>query len=471
LSQTAGDSVVRGSVVFYKSSLYRDDRPHPLHQTMLVLIEGQDDPAEHKDSPYQDLDPHGALTPDSLIGFPIHPFTLRVLTDSPYVPSDCTISRPIANELNKFRGDMVEQRNANNMRWAYNTDVLPTDALQKIQRSPIGGMIGLPGEAYVGEGAIKELPHGTYPRENFTFNDYLDNDLARTHALDAEQSGVSGTGDQTATEANIKQANVNARLGLERGNLLDRYVQGVTKYSQLLLRFLPVEQAAQIVGPQDAQAWDGWRKQVPSALAFTAMPNSTLRQDTAAEMDRRMKNYTYWAQDPYVNRAQMAKETLAFVGYSAKVYQPQPPPKGPEPTKPGFSFKGDDLNPLNPQFPIVMAILQQSGITIPPEVIQEAQAGAQNAVLAQHVAGAQAGGPEGNNTTHGGKDRPDGRLGQARGRSVRRDAGDRENGRRRECDVTTCERCGNPFCGGRSSSSGNTPSAGAGMRTAFRWRA
>jgi hypothetical protein len=406
LGNAAGDSVACGVFIYYKSALYRDDRPHPLHYTTLVLMAGQETPAVHQDSPYQTLDPQGMLTPDSLLGNCIHPLTIRTLTDSPYVPSDCTISRPLVNELNKFRGDMVEQRNANNMRWAYNVDVLPPDALAKIQRAPIGGMIGLPGDAYVGEGAIKELPHGTYPRENFSFNDYLDNDLARTHALDAEQSGASASGDQTATEANIKQSNVNARLGLERGIVLDWYVRGVTKYSQLLMRFLSVEQAAKIVGPQAAQQWDGWRKQVPASLAFTAMPNSTLRQDTAAELDRRMKHYTYWANDPFINRSELARETLKYLGYSAKVYQPQPPPKGPEPTKPGFSFKGDDLNPLNPQFPIVMAILQQSGVTVPPEVIQQAQAGAQNALLAQQVAGAQAGGPEGNNTAHGGKIAP-----------------------------------------------------------------
>lgn len=403
LGHAPDESVAKGSLIWYKSALYRDDIVHPQHLTLLILMDGIDQPAEHKDSPYQTITPKGNLSPDSLIGFPIHPLTIRTLTDSAQVPSDCTISRPIVNELNKFRGQMIEQREANILRWQYNTDVMPPEAVTKMVKSPIGGMIGVPGDAYVGEGAIKELPHGTYPRENFSFNDYLDNDLARTHGLDANQQGVSAQGDQTATEAQLQQGNANARLGLERGIVLDWYIRGVTKYAAIVRRLLPVEDAAAILGQQKAAEWDSWRHTIPAALAFTAMPNSTLRQDTSSELDRRMKHYTYWANDPYINRAALAQETLKYLGYSPKVFQAQPPPKGPEPAKPGFSFKGDDLNPLNPQFPIVIAILQQSGVTIDPTVIAEAQAGAKNALLMQSVAGAQAGGPTTPGTEHGGK--------------------------------------------------------------------
>src|SRR3990167_8726900 len=128
-SQGGGDAVVHGMELFYKSALFRKDIVHPLHQTQLILIEGVETPAEHRDSPYQTLDAQGRLTPDSLIGFPIHPLTIRTLTDSADVPSDCTISRPLVNELNKFRGQMIEFREAAILRWMYNTDVLPPDAL------------------------------------------------------------------------------------------------------------------------------------------------------------------------------------------------------------------------------------------------------------------------------------------------------------------------------------------------------
>ena len=401
----AGEEVARGVLIYYKSALYRDERPHPQHYTLLILMDGVEPPAEHKDSPLQTLDAQGRLTPDSLLGNPIHPFTIRTLTDSSEVPSDCTISRPLVNELNTFREQMVQFRDAAILRWMYNVDTLPAEALAKIVRSPMGGFIGVPAEAFVGDGAIKELPHGSYPRENFSINDYIDNDLARTHAIDEGQSGVSSHGDSTATEEQLKQNNVNARLGYERGIVLDRYLQGVTKYSAIVQRFLPVEEAAKIVGPERAQEWDSWRTAVPASLAFTALPDAALRTDLASERKRRMDEYTYWANDPFINRVELLKQTLPYLGYGPKVLNETPPEKSPEPTKPGLSLKGEDLNPLMPQFPILVEVLAQCGIKISPQAIQQAQDAAMNQVLMQQtVAAASATDGEGEpDTAHGGK--------------------------------------------------------------------
>ena len=405
--QTLQDDVISGALIYYKSALYRDDIAHPQHLTRLVILDTSeiDDPVvEHKDAPEQSFDAQGRLTPDSLVGFPFHPLTIRVLTDSAHVPSDCTVSRPLVNELNRFREQMVEQRDASILRWYYNTDTLPPDAVAKMVRSPVGGMIGVPAEAFAGEGAIKEMPHGTFPRENFQFNDYLDNDLARTHSIDATQSGVQSPESKTATETQLQQSNANARLDLERGVVLDWYVKGVTKFSTLLQRYLSVEQAAAIVGPKPAQQWDAWRRTVPAALAFTAQPDSALRTDLAWERKRALEQYTYFANDPFINRPQLLKELLPKLHLSEKVFNAQPPAKQAEPAKPTFSFKGEDLNPSAPQFAIVLDVLKQTGVTISPEALAEAQAAAQNALLQQQLQIQQgaSGGP-GADTQHGGK--------------------------------------------------------------------
>ncbi len=401
----AGEAVAHGYLIFYKSALYRDDQVHPQHQTLLILIEGVDQPAEHRDSPLQTIDEQGRLTPDSLIGFPIHPCTIRSLSDSAFVPSDCTISRPLVNELNRYRSQGIEFRDAATMRWMYNTDTLPSDALAKIVRSPIGGMIGVPSEAFIGEGAIKELPQGNIPRENFEITSQIDNDLGRTHAIDNAVSGADAGGDGTATEAQISQSNVNARLGLERGVVLDWYLKGVTKYSTLIQRFMPSEQAAKIVGVQNAQAWDQWRKAVPASLAFTALPDSSVRTDLAWERKRAMDEYTFFAADPFINRLELLKALIPRLNYPSTVINAQPPEKSPEPTKPGLSLRGEDLNPLMPQFPILVEVLGQCGIKISPQAIAQAQSAAMNQLLLQQATAAEASaqdgaGPE---TKHGGK--------------------------------------------------------------------
>lgn len=410
----SGDNVARGVIVFYKSALYRDDIVHPQHLTYLVLMEGTDSkgelsqPAEHKDCPYQTLDPHGALTADSLIGFPIHPCTLRTLTDSSIVPSDCTISRPLINELNLGREQMVSQREANLLQFYYDAGTMPADVLNKRTRGPLGGMIGLPSEVFTGsgpEGPFRPFVHGAFPRENFEFNNILDNDLARTHALDSNQQGVVDQGGTTATEAQIQQSNVNARLGLERGNVLDWYVRGVTKFSTLLQRYETVQSLAKIVGQQAAESVFSWYKTVPSSLAFTAEPDSALRSDTAADRKQATDLYSFLANDPNVDRVELLKSVLRKHHLNPSKIVVQPPPKGPEPARPSFAFGGADLNPLAPQFAIVMEVLRLSGVQISPQAVQEAQAGAQNALLAQQVQTTQdaqqgAAGPQ---TEHGGK--------------------------------------------------------------------
>ena len=60
----------------------------------------------------------------------------------------------------------------------------------------------------------------------------------------------------------------------------------MTKFSTLVQRFVTVEQAAQIVGPQRAQPWKQMMEQIPAPLAFTAMPDSAVRLDAA----QRQKN-------------------------------------------------------------------------------------------------------------------------------------------------------------------------------------
>lgn len=370
VTNTSTESVVSGVEIFYKSALYRDDRVHPLHQTQLILIDGIQTPAVHQDSPYQTLEPTGALSPDSLIGFPIHPLTIRSLTDAPFVASDCTISRPQVNELNKFRGQMIEYREAAILRWMYNVDTLPVESLAKIVRSPMGGFIGVPGEAFVGEGAIKELPHGSYPRENFTVNDYIDNDIQQTHGLGPLQTGAPTTEGKTATHDQIQQSNVNARLAFERGIVLDWYCAGVTKYSTLVQRFMPVQDAAKIVGQQAATDWDGWRKTVPASLAFTAMPDSALQSDLAWERKRVMDEYSFWINAPHINKAELTKETLKKTRWSPKVFEEQPPASGPEPPKISFAVKAEDMDPLSPAYGNVYQVLTQMGFQnlAPPTV-------------------------------------------------------------------------------------------------------
>jgi hypothetical protein len=215
--QSGGDEVFTGVELWYRSVLFREDVSHPEHLTQLVLVDGIDAPVIERDSPYQTLTPQGGLTPDSMIGFPIHPFSVRKLTDSAYPASDGTMIRPLERELDTFRTQMVQFRDAQLLRYI---TTLPPEVLAKITRSPIGGIITVPDEAFIGDGQIKPLDGGSMPRESFQSNDYIDNDIARTLGIDASGAGVNSEQGSTATRDQIVAANANARMDKERASLI-----------------------------------------------------------------------------------------------------------------------------------------------------------------------------------------------------------------------------------------------------------
>jgi hypothetical protein len=371
LSVAEGEQVFTGVELEYRSILFRDDIVHPDHLTHLVLVDGIDEPVIHEDSPHQTLDEKGGLTPDSLIGYSIHPLNVRMMTDTAYPPSDCTMIRPLVNELNIYRSQSVQFRDAVTLKWMYNTDTLPPDAVAKIVRAPIGGMIGVPPEAFLGDGAIKELPHGSIPRDTHLGEQAIDADISRTGGVDAAGAGVQSQTSQTATSAQIQQGNANARLDFERGVVLDWDCKGVTKFSTLIIRYLPVTDAAKIVGHARAQAWDVWRKQVNSALAFTALPDSALRTDQAADRKSGQELYSFLANDPFVNRQELLTSLLRKFHLDPAKIVKQPEPPKPEPPKLALSFKGEDL--IGPMAPIVIEILTQQGLKISPEAVTQSQ--------------------------------------------------------------------------------------------------
>ena len=402
-TDAGGEQVFTGVEIWAYSIYFREDVAHPDHMTQIVLVDGIPEPVIQRDSPYQTLTPQGTLTPDSLIGNPIHPFSTRKLTDAAYVPSDATMILPLENELDVFRTQMVQFRDAQTLRFIANGDVLPADALQKIVRSPIGGITVVPGEAFVGEGAIKPLEGGSMPRESFQSNDYIDNDMARTTAVDSSASGVQSDKSSTATEQQIVASNANARMDKERATILKRYIKGVTKFSTLIQRYFPVQEAAAIVGEQRAMAWDAWRTTANSALAFTAIPDSALRVDQAVDRKDSRDFYSFVAQDPYVQKGRMKLLEKLFRKHhiDPSGILAAPDPAKPEPPKLSIAIKGEDF--VSPQAPIMIEIAQQLGLTISAENVALSQALLQQSLTLAAQAGDAGDAKPGANTKHPGK--------------------------------------------------------------------
>lgn len=359
------DKAVEGYEVWYRACLYDEKTKHPDLLRCLVLVEGREEPIKHVDSPYQSFDELGRMTPDSLVGFPIHIFAARHQPDSAYVMADTAISRPQVNELNKFREQQIQMRDSNIPIRIAHPDI-PDEVLDKFRQADYRtAPIKIPSEAWNATAGdpIKEIAKATYPRENFTFEEKQDADIARTHAMDANQSGVQAETQRTATELQLVQTNANVRLDAERQRIIRQYVRGVTKFSALLQRFLTVEKAAEIVGPEKAQAWAQTMKQIPAALAFTCAPDSALRQDAAQERKVSIESYQFLANDPMINRQELLKQLLPKMKLTTAVLaQPQPPQ--PELPKVSLSIKSESLSPLMPEYPGVLAVLKAAGLDV-----------------------------------------------------------------------------------------------------------
>lgn len=402
--EDSGMAYVDGTIVWYKAYLFDDDEIHPEIYRRHILIDGLDGFADKDDpawrSPYQTKLPNGRLRADSMRGNPIHIFTLRSGLDSANPPSDAKMRRPLVKELCAFRSDMVQERGANKPKFAYNAEVIPPEAIAKIEQAVVAGsMIPLPASAFAGglQNNFVLLAQGSSPRQTYLANNYITRDIEKTSGIDATGAGVNDDdGQETATKtAEIARAR-NVRLDAERKRVLRQYIKAVDgKIAPLVLRFCSDPRlVAEMIGPEAAQTYLKWRSMVLEAgdvrPKFTARPDSQLKLDAAVEFKRWLNAYEFTAKDPLVNRAEILRQIYTLLGQDpARFIAQEQPESKPEPSV-GFSFKGEDLNPLMPQYPHTLEILAQVGFEMSQQSIQEAQGGAQNQVLMQELAAVQA---------------------------------------------------------------------------------
>lgn len=359
----SGLNYVDGQVIWYKTAVFDETEIHPDLYSELVLIDGLDAPARHRPSPHQRVGPQGQLTPDSLMGNPIHPLTIRDVPDSAFTPSDSQMTRPLVKELCLFRTQMVKERDANRPKFGYDSEKLTPETVAKLEKGEVGDMIPLEGGALAQgiQSIMAPFTTGSSPRQTYMANDYITRDIAKTLALDATNVGVRDDTARTATEIASVDRSANVRLDAERRQVLRWYLKGVQKLSALSLRYLPNSGLlTEILGQQAAMAWQQGAQQAQvTRMGFSVKPDSQIRLDASQERKFKLSVYQMVAQDPNVVRVELLKELLAACGYDPqKVVVEKLPSKTPEPNI-SFRFSGDDL-----ANPMVREILAQGGFQI-----------------------------------------------------------------------------------------------------------
>lgn len=386
---------VWGQEIYYYAHVYDPKEANPEKIRELIFLDSLDEPVVHRDLPYQTFD-RGRLSPDSLRGFPIHVLTLRDVPDSPYVPADSSMTRPLVDELNVFRGQLLKQRDATIPVNLCRGSAFSAEQRDKLVRGEFSTFIFLEDDAFSASNPpVLPANKAVLPRESFSAQNVIEQDIERTLGIGPTQTGVlnARVGARSATEVRDARSNADARMAAEQTRVIEWFLAGVRKLDALVQRFADDQQIVVLVGPDGGarhRAWD--KRTISGRFAYTIQPDSQLRIDSAQNRQSFLEFYNLTANDPYVVRSETSKKLVKLYGLDPAKAVTEPPPLQPPPPNVQFRVSGEDLNPLSPQFSIVLEIVKAAGYQIPDSVIQAAQLAAQAAMLREQAQGLQGNG-------------------------------------------------------------------------------
>ena len=359
--------------IYYKASVFDPSVRNPEEIRELIILNGLEAPARNWQNPtLQRYDDRKRII--GMKGFPVHLYTLRYVSDSAYPPSDCTVSKPQVEELAKSRTQMILQRDRSiPMRFIAQQRAGGPEGVAKIIRNIYQAFIPVPA-LDKNNPITQEVARAQYPRENFEFNAIINRDIDEAWALSSTQRGQETDDIRSATEINRIATASETRMEAERNRMMAQYVRGVEKLASLLQLNADQESYVRIVGPTGASQLAAWDKsQIAGRYAFSIKPDSSIRLDVEKDRRQLLQLYNFFAQDPNIVRNELSAPILRKFNFDPQRLLSQPPPKGPDPPNISYRFSGEDLNPVNPAFPLIMEILRQGGVQISQEAIAAAQ--------------------------------------------------------------------------------------------------
>jgi hypothetical protein len=375
--EDAGDPYVTGVELYYRKQLRSKEEEHPEALMHLVFVDGKEDtPLIHRDSPHQDFNDLGELSPSSLKGFCDRPLTLRDLSDSAWIPSDCSVTGPLTLEGNKYRSQIIEQRDGNKMVIAYDGDAIDPTASDKIKNSGGVKWVHLKGGALAGgkDTIMVQVAQPTLGRETYAGMDVIDSDREKILGIAANQTGAQSKQRKTATEQTIVQRNSEARFEQERQRVLEWFINDIVQpFDCLILRYADARVAVQILGEARGQLWAQFKDHLWGGYAYELRVDSGKYIDVEADRRQALQFYNIVRKDPFVNPRPILNELASKFGYDPAEFVVEPP-KPEKEMKASISFKAtEDFNPMNPAFAINIALARQAGWVIDEAAIQLAQ--------------------------------------------------------------------------------------------------
>ncbi len=364
---------VKGVEIWARAVQFREQVYHSELFDYLVIIDGAEQPAQYKPSPYQDIGPDGRLTADSMIGNPIHPIVLRDLSDTAWVPSDAAFTNPLVKQMNTWRSQDIKLRDANIPRFFYAESM--KDGVDKLQDLDVGQGVPIPDEKMM-QGAdkiIASVPKVERAQADVQGENSVRRDIDETLAIGSNQAGNVNSKVLSATEVATAQSNTNTRLQKERTVLIERYLVGCRKFDSLVQRFADQRDYVEIVGQTGAKKLQAWDKTlIAGRYAFDARPDSQLSNDAAAKRKDLLDYVNFMAKSQFTNQSELARVVALEFGQDPARMVTQPEPPGPPP--PNVSVKVDIADLAGPAGQAALKILQQAGYQLTEQDLAVAQA-------------------------------------------------------------------------------------------------
>jgi hypothetical protein len=282
------------------------------------------------------------------------------------------MTRPLADELNQYRGQILKSRDASIPYAFYDEDILPPEKIERITNGKYGPLVPVEGgRLTAGNPPIIQGIKPQLSQETYVGQEIIERDIDRTLALGPNQSGAQNQSRRTATEVATMQSSVDTRLAGEQQKVVEFFVAGVRKLDALVQRFSDRTQPIQILGDDGAKIWVSWNKEsISGRFAYTIKPDSQIHVDAAQDRQQDLAFYNLTARDPFINRLELARRLALKWGYNPDKLVAPPPPQGPPKPAVQVRVTAADLDPRLPQFPFAIEILQQSGYQISPEALQ-----------------------------------------------------------------------------------------------------
>ncbi len=383
----SADPPVSGVYLEYRAAHF-GKHAHPEAIYVLVLIEGAEQPVKHGPSAHQTFSPEGRLTPDSLRGFSILPLWTRDLPDSAWVPSDSTITGPLTKEINKYREQAIRMRDNTRNVVLYDTESMTPEVKDKIDAGDVNTFVGVKGGDLAAKGAagiMAQVATAQLTRDSYLGQDYMMSDREKILGISSNQQGAQTSGKKSATEVSTIQRNTEARFNKEQARVREWTVTVVRALDTLVLRYGDARFASMLVGPQRGQVWATHKAALAGGYRYEIKTDSGKYLDAEASRRQKIQFYQMVRQDPMVNPRPVIMDLLTAFGIDPGEGIVEPKPATPPPPQAAFSFRGDDLNPLNPQFLLVVKIAQQGGWQIAQTDIDAAKKHAQEMLTANSL--------------------------------------------------------------------------------------